>query len=85
VLDVVSLENAMEGVDTVIHSAAIVSFTKKEQKQMYTVNVEGTANVVNIALERNVNRLVHISSVAALGRKADGGNVNEEKKWEDSK
>ena len=85
VLDVVSLENAMEGVDAVIHSAALVSFTKKEQKQMYKVNVEGTANVVNIALEKNIKRFVHISSVAALGRKADGGQVNEEKKWEESK
>jgi dihydroflavonol-4-reductase len=85
VLDVVSLENAMEGVDTVIHSAAIVSFTKKGQTQMHKVNVEGTANVVNIALEKNIRRVVHISSVAALGRKADGGHVNEEKKWEESK
>jgi nucleoside-diphosphate-sugar epimerase len=84
VLDVVSLETAMEGVDAVIHSAAIVSFTKKEQKQMYKVNVEGTANVVNIALEKNIKRFVHISSVAALGRKTDGGHVHEEKKWEET-
>jgi nucleoside-diphosphate-sugar epimerase len=52
---------------------------------MYQVNVDGTANVVNIALEKNVRRLVHISSVAALGRTANGGHVNEEKKWEQSK
>jgi dihydroflavonol-4-reductase len=85
VLDVVSLEDAMEGIDTVIHAAAIVSFYKKEQKQMYKVNVDGTANVVNIALEKNIKRFVHISSIAALGRKVDGGHVNEEKKWEESK
>lgn len=85
ILDVVALQDAMEGVDTVIHSAAIVSFLKKDRKQMYQVNVEGTANVVNMALEKNVSRLVHISSVAALGRTAGGGHVNEEKKWEESK
>jgi nucleoside-diphosphate-sugar epimerase len=85
VLDVVALEEAMEGVDTVIHSAAVVSFVKKEQRNMYQVNVEGTANVVNMMLEKNVRRLVYISSVAALGRTADGGHVNEEKKWEESK
>ncbi len=85
VLDVVALQDAMEGVDTIIHSAAVVSFVKKDRKNMYQVNVEGTANVVNMALEKNVRRLVHISSVAALGRTADGGHVNEEKKWEDSK
>ena len=85
VLDVVALEDAMEGVDTVIHSAAIVSFVKKDRKSMYQTNVDGTANVVNIALEKNIKRFVHISSVAALGRTAGGGHVNEEKKWEESK
>jgi len=85
VLDVVALEDAMEGVDTVIHAAAVVSFVKKDRKNMYHVNVEGTAYVVNIALEKNVRRLIHISSVAALGRTLNGGHVNEEKKWEESK
>ncbi len=85
VLDVVALEDAMEGIDSVIHSAAVVSFVKKDRKNMYQVNVEGTANVVNMALEKKVRRLVHISSVAALGRTANGGHVNEEKKWEESK
>ncbi len=85
ILDVVALEDAMEGVDTVIHSAAMVSFIKKDRKAMYQTNVDGTANVVNIALEKNIKRFVHISSVAALGRTAAGGHVNEEKKWEESK
>ncbi len=85
VLDVVALEEAMEGVDAVIHVAAVISFEKKERKNMYQVNVEGTANVVNMMLEKNVRRLVHISSVAALGRTVGGGHVNEEKKWEESK
>lgn len=52
---------------------------------MYQVNIDGTANVVNVMLEKNINRLVYISSVAALGRTAGGGHVNEERKWEDSK
>lgn len=85
ILDVISLEEAMEGIDTVIHSAAIVSFNRKDRRQMYQVNVEGTANVVNMALEKNIRRLVHISSVAALGRTANGDKVDEEKKWEESK
>lgn len=85
VLDVVSLEDAMDGIDTVIHSAAIVSFLRKDRKKMYQVNVEGTANVVNIAIEKKIRRLVYISSVAAFGRTPSGGTVNEEKKWEDTK
>jgi nucleoside-diphosphate-sugar epimerase len=85
ILDVVSLDEAMNDIDTVIHSAAIVSFQRNDRKRLYQVNVEGTANVVNIALEKNVRRLVHISSVAALGRTIHGGSVDEEKKWEESK
>jgi dihydroflavonol-4-reductase len=85
VLDVISLEEAMEGMDIVIHSAAVVSFVNKGRKKMYQVNVDGTANIVNVALEKNIKRLVHISSVAALGRTMGGGHVNEEKKWEESK
>ena len=85
VLDVVALQDAMEEVDTVIHSAAMVSFGSKDRKAMYQTNVDGTANVVNMALEKNIKRFVHISSVAALGRTAGGGHVDEEKKWEESK
>lgn len=85
VLDVVVLDEAMQDIDVVIHSAGVVSFVKKDRKKMYEVNVQGTANVVNIALERNVKRFIHISSVAALGRKNNGAHVNEEKKWEENK
>jgi dihydroflavonol-4-reductase len=85
VLDVVALEDAMEGIDAVIHAAGLVSFMKKDRREMYKVNVDGTANVVNMALEKKVSRFIHISSVAALGRTMHGGEVDEEKKWEDSK
>ena len=85
VLDVISLNEAMQGVDAVIHSAALVSFDKKERKQMYNTNVDGTANVVNLALETGIKKLVHISSISALGRTATGEKVNEEKKWLTSK
>ena len=85
VLDVISLNESMQGVDAVIHSAAVVSFDKKERKQMYNTNVDGTANVVNLSLENGIKKLVHISSISALGRTATGEKVNEEKKWLNSK
>ena len=84
VLDVVSLGNAMQGVDTVIHSAAVVSFTKERRKEMYATNINGTENVVNMALEAGVRRLLHVSSVAALGRTTNASMVNEGKKWEEN-
>ena len=84
VLDVVSLQDAMRGIDAVIHAAAIVSFAKEKRKKMYAVNIDGTTNVVNAALEAEVRRLLHVSSVAALGRTAKASTVTEEKKWEES-
>ena len=84
ILDVVSLVEAMDGADTVIHSAAMISFSPYDKEEMNHINIEGTANVVNMALEKNIKRFVHISSVAALGRTAQTDHVNEEKKWQDS-
>jgi len=85
VLDIVGLEESIEGIDTIIHSAAKVSFHDSERRDMFRVNIEGTANVVNLALEKNIRQLIHVSSVAALGRKNNGTIVTEEKKWEDDK
>lgn len=85
VLDVVALADAMQGVDAVIHSAAVVSFHRQDRERMQQVNIEGTANVVNIALECGVRRLVHVSSVAALGRTSQNEVANEERKWTESK
>ena len=85
ILDTVSLEEAMEGVEAVIHSAAMISFHKNDKARLYQVNVQGTANVVNTALEKNISRFVHVSSVAALGRSKISSHINEEKKWQENK
>jgi dihydroflavonol-4-reductase len=84
VLDMPVLENAMEAMDVVIHAAAKVSFVSDQQRSMFQTNIEGTANIVNAALLTNVSRLVHISSVAALGRTTNGEIINENKQWEET-
>jgi dihydroflavonol-4-reductase len=85
VLDVLSLDDAMQDVDAVVHAAAIVSFSARMRHCMYQTNIEGTANVVNIALDHGVQKLIHVSSVAALGRTTVAETVSEQKKWENSK
>jgi len=85
ILDTVSLEEAMRKVDTVIHAAAKVSFSRKERKEMYATNVSGTANIVNLALEKNIRRLVYVSSVSAIGRTGKLSIVDENSPWENSK
>src|SRR5919205_1364617 len=54
VLDVMALDDAMQGAEAVIHSAAIVSFGKSNRNEMYKINIEGTANVINAAIENNI-------------------------------
>lgn len=85
VLDVPSLDEALEGVDCVYHCAAVVSFLAKEADQMHRVNVQGTANMVNCALEKGIKTFCHTSSIAALGRKRSGDTMDESSQWEDSK
>ena len=84
ILDVPSLEAAMDNVEHVYHSAALVSFHKKHQKMMYEVNVKGTYNVVNQALSSKVKKIGHISSIAALGRNSSH-HYTEENKWNNDK
>ncbi len=81
ILDVVALENAMIGVQQVFHCAAIVSFDPSDKARMFKTNIEGTANIVNAALEAAVSKLVFVSSVAALGRLRKNEAINETMNW----
>ena len=81
ILDVYGLEQAMEAVEEIYHCAGMVSFTGKDTGELYKVNVEGTANVVNAALDASVRKLVHVSSVASLGRIRPGQVIDESMQW----
>ncbi len=83
--DISTLLDACEGCSIVYHAAAIVSYHSADRKKMYRVNVEGTGNVVNAALEKNVHKLCHVSSIAALGKVSSGEWVDEKTEWKDSK
>lgn len=85
ILDVISLQEAFEGATAVVHAAAMVSFHAHQRQRMYQTNIEGTANVVNMAIDAGVKKLVHISSVAALGRTEKESMVDEDKKWVESR
>ncbi len=77
ILDVALLEEVMQGVEKVYHCAAIVSFHKEQQEEIYRINVDGTANVVNACIDAGVKKLVYVSSVAALGEPVAGETVTE--------
>ncbi len=85
VLDNYSLEKAMQGMQAVFHCAAMVSFDAREREQLMKTNVEGTANVVNVMLDQGIEKIVYLSSVAALGRNSSKEKINEEADWVTSK
>jgi dihydroflavonol-4-reductase len=84
IMDPGLLDESMKLADAVIHCAASISFSDKHQKKMLAVNIEGTANIVNAAIENNIKRLVHVSSVAAFGRNKNII-VSEKQVWENNK
>ena len=85
ILDISFLEEIMEGVQQIYHCAALVSFDPREATKMMQINIEGTANIVNIALFHKVKKVVHISSIAALGNSKPGETQDEKTSWKDDK
>lgn len=81
VLDLPSLLSSLDGVTVVVHAAGVVSFNPRKRDELYQVNVEGTGNVVNACLKLGIPKLVHVSSVAALGRSKENTRVSEGTKW----
>jgi nucleoside-diphosphate-sugar epimerase len=84
ILDFVALDKAFEGISHVIHGAAVVSFHQADKALMNKVNIEGTRNVVALSQKHNVQKLLYVSSVAALGRSPGKKVIDEDSKWEDS-
>lgn len=84
ILNPVQLHEAVDGCTHVIHAAAFVSFNPYRADDVIEMNTIGTRNVVNACLEQNIKRLVHISSVAALGRQKGQTLIDEQNKWVDN-
>lgn len=81
IVDINFLEEVLQNVQKVYHCAGLVSFNPKDKEQLFKVNVEGTANVVNACLTNSVSKLLFVSSVAALGRIRKDEQVNETMQW----
>lgn len=79
--DPVSMDDELQGVTSVIHAAAMVSFNPRHATAIARVNTEGTRKLVNACLAREIRRFVYISSVGALGRTKGQKIVDENNKW----
>ncbi|WP_231491041.1 NAD-dependent epimerase/dehydratase family protein [Pedobacter sp. Leaf170] len=71
-----SLEDVFVGITKVFHCAAFVSLDSSYKKQLFHVNIEGTSNIVNLCVDNNC-RLLHVSSIAALGEPKKGKQITE--------
>lgn len=72
------LRTALTGCDALVHVAADYRLWVRDPAQMYAANVDGTRELLRIAREVGVQRVVYTSSVATMGFKSDGSIVNEE-------
>jgi len=75
--DISSLTSAMKGCHFVLHCAAIVSFLKSDIERLKKTNIEGTANVMNIALSSGIKKVGYVSSIATLGRNSVDRDIDE--------
>lgn len=77
VLDISALERHMDGIEGVVHSAAFISYNSRDEALMRKINVEGTANMVNIALAHRIKHFLQVSSVAAVGKHQSAALIDE--------
>jgi dihydroflavonol-4-reductase len=72
------LRSALEGCEALVHVAADYRLWVRDPAQMYAANVDGTRELLKIAREVGIQRVVYTSSVATMGFKSDGSIVNED-------
>jgi dihydroflavonol-4-reductase len=76
-----AMTRAFRGVACVFHCAAAVSVKRTVTPEMTATNVTGTANVIEAVVAAKVPRLVHTSSVVAVGLATDGRPCDETAAW----
>jgi len=79
--DIPALEIAFNDITHVYHAAALISFDPGDYKKLEKINTEGTANIVNLCIARNVQKLCYASTIGAIGRSINADNPNEETPW----
>jgi len=85
ILDYQSIRDALKDITKVYHCAAAVSFQSSDKQTIADTNRLGTANLVNACLETGIEKLLHVSSIGALGRAGVTGIVDEDSQWNSKK
>lgn len=85
ITDIPTLESIFKNIDHVYHCASKVSFDPKQRDLLNKINIEGTANVVNLCLHYNIKKLCHVSSIASLGDAKNSQAIDENCEWNPEK
>ncbi len=79
--DIPSLTDAFNGITKVYHCAALISLDPKDYYKLRLINIEGTANIVNLCLSQSIEKFCYVSSIATMGN-IDGSNlISEDTHW----
>ncbi|RED44774.1 NAD-dependent epimerase/dehydratase family protein [Seonamhaeicola aphaedonensis] len=81
ILDIPALSEAFKGIHYVYHCAAFVSFEPNKYRLLRRINIEGTANIVNLCCSQNIKKLCYVSSIAALGQNINNKPIDENTVW----
>ena len=76
------LQAAFKGITHVYHCAAFVSFEPDKYKLLRKINIEGTANIVNLCLSHKVEKMCYVSSIATIGHQSNPEKlIDEHTEW----
>ncbi|MBT8299086.1 MAG: SDR family oxidoreductase [Maribacter sp.] len=79
--DIPALEIAFEGITYVYHAAALISFDPNNYRKLKKINAIGTANIVNLCLDKKIKKLCYVSTIGAIGKSTQGLKATEENDW----
>ncbi len=80
-----SIEKDLSNISEIYHCAAQINSSSKNKTQQIYNNQKTTENLVNAALNQNIKKFCHVSSIAALGNSIDGKLISEETIWKEQK
>lgn len=81
ILDIPLLTDAFKNITYVYHCAAFVSFEPDKYQLLRQVNIEGTANIVNLCISNSIKKLCYVSSIATIGNTINNAPITEETTW----
>ncbi len=84
-LDIPSLSDSLLGIKTIYHTAGCVGFDDRDKEIIHQINVQGTENLINIAISQNISEFLYISSIAVLDELPGEKTIDEDSKWDGEK